>query len=315
MRPDRRERFQAALRAFPSSAQPILQRLPHRGGMLSRTSCRELMHKLDLSMEMLMMRLLPLARVFAVASISEFQVGAVAMAGKGPFEGEMNLFLGANMEFKPLALGMTLHAEQAAVMNAWHGGADCFKAIAVSESPCGYCRQFLSEVCDPAELDILGPAEGEDAYAPNRLSKVLPNAMTPSNLGYDSCLMTTAPAARKLKLFPQSDDPVVQAARSAAEASYAPYTGNFAGCAFYVADHGIVSGRYMESVAFNPSISPFHSAILQLNQRALEEKQIIERVVLVEKPANIRQKDLVEMLIRACAPEITLEYHIATEEE
>jgi cytidine deaminase len=311
----KRDRFKTALNLFPGSARPLLQNLPQQGGKLSRRACNELMRLLDISCDALMIRLLPLAKVFSVAPISEFQVGAVVLAGDGSAGTEVGLYLGANMEFKHLALNMSLHAEQAAVLNALHQGANFLKTIATSEPPCGHCRQFLNEICDAAEIVALVPGPEGNAYHHNRLSNILPTAIAPHNLGNVSGLMAPPDAIRKLRLTHHSDDPVVQAALSAAEASYAPYTGNLAGSTVQTVDNGIISGRYVESVAFNPSVSPLHSAILQLNQMALDDKQAIERVVLVEKPTRIRQKDLVEMIIRSWAPGIELEYYLAKEGE
>ena len=113
-----------------------------------------------------------------------------------------------------------------------------------------------------------------------------------------------------------ADDPVVQAALSAAEVSYAPYTGNLAGCAVETAGGLVVSGWYMESVAYNPSISPLTAAALQLNLKSLAcEPEDITRVVLVEKSTRICQKGFTEMLMKSWVPGITLEYHEAKSEE
>ncbi len=120
---------------------------------------------------------------------------------------------------------------------------------------------------------------------------------------------------RHLALVHPSNDPVVQAALSAAVASYAPYSGNLSGCALQTPEGEIVSGSYVESVAYNPSISPLHSTLLRLNLMTLEDKYAIERIVLVERPTRIRQKDLVEMLIRSWMQDVELEYYIAQEEE
>jgi cytidine deaminase len=315
MRENRKDRFKKALSIFPHAARSLLQHLPEQGGKLNRKACSELMRELEISMEALMIRLLPLASVFSEAPVSEFHVGAVALAGKGPDDTAMNLYLGANMEFKHLVLNTALHAEQAAVMNAWHQGADRLNVIATSEPPCGHCRQFLHELADPTELIVLRPAGEGDAYQWNRLSEILPDTIAPCNLDNDGGLMTSLSAIRKLKLARRLHDPVAQAAFSAAAASYAPYTGNLAGSAVQTANKEIISGRYAESVAFNPSISPIHSAILRMNLMTLEEKQRIERVVLVEKPTRVRQRDFAEMLIRSWTPGIELEYHIAEEEE
>ncbi len=316
MKGNRKDRFETALNSFPDSARSLLRRLPQQGGKLSPETCNELMSLLDVSQEVLMIRLLPLAKVFSVAPISEFHVGAVALAAKGTSDIQINLYLGANMEFKNLALSTTLHSEQAAVMNAWHREDGCLKAIAISEPPCGYCRQFLNELFAGTELMVLWPVGEGNAYHRKRLSEILPAAFTPSDLGNDRGLMAPYPSTRKLRLVEcHSDDPTVLAALSAAEASYAPYTGNLAGCALQTQEGEVVSGSYVESVAYNPSISPLLAVILRLNLMSLKEKHAIDRIVLVEKPTRIRQMDFVEMLIRSWAPAIELEYHIAEEEE
>ncbi len=51
------------------------------------------------------------------------------------------------------------------------------------------------------------------------------------------------------------------------------------------------------------------------SRRAGEEAFALDRIVLVEKPTCIRQKDLVEMFIRSWAQHIEFEYYIAEEEE
>jgi cytidine deaminase len=315
MRATRTDRFQSVLSTFPHSVQSLLQHLSQQGGQLSPEACNTLMGLLDVSVEELMIRLLPLAKVFSMASVSNFHVGAVALAKASPAEGHMNLYLGANMEFEHLALNMTIHAEQVVVMNAWHHGAHRIRSIATSELPCGHCRQFLQELCGSTDLMVLKPVgEGSD-YQAQRLSEIFPAAFSPMDLGNDRGFMAAPKTVRKLKLVHPSDDPVVQAALAAAVASYAPYTGNLAGCALQTPEGEIVNGSYVESVAYNPSISPLHSALLQLNLMTFEEKHAIDRIVLVENPTRIRQKDLVEMLVRSWVQDIEFEYYIAQEEE
>lgn len=307
----RADRFQSVLSTFPLSVQPFLQHLPQQGGELSPEACDEIMRLLDVSVEELMIRLLPLARVFSMASVSDFHVGAVAMTKPSPADGHMNLYVGANMEFEDLSLNMSIHAEQAAVMNAWFHGAGLITSIATSEPPCGYCRQFLQELCGSTDLMVLKPVEEEHDYHADRLSDIFPAAFSPLDLGNDRGFMASPKTIRKLELVHPSDDPVVQAALAAALASYAPYTGNLAGCALQTREGGIVSGSYVESVAYNPSISPLHSTILRLNLMTLAEEQATDRIVLVEKPTRIRQKDLVEMLAGSWAQNVELEYYTA----
>ena len=52
----------------------------------------------------------------------------------------------------------------------------------------------------------------------------------------------------------------------------------------------------------------------QFFDEAAEELQNIERVVLVERPTKIRQKESIKMLLNTIMPDIMLEYHLAQEE-
>jgi cytidine deaminase len=315
MKPARTERFESVLKTFPDSAGDLLRHLPQQGGKLSAKTCAKLMRLLDVSVEELAMRLLPLATVFSVAPLSNFNVGAVALSGESPVDGGKSLYLGANMEFEHLALNMSIHAEQAVVVNAWHHGAGLVKSIASSEPPCGHCRQFLKELHDGFDLMLLQPGrEGKNDHS-CRLSEMLPGAFSPADLGHSGGFMAAPATIRHLRLDRTMDDPVVQSALAAAASAYAPYSGNFAGCALQTPEGEIVNGRYVESVAHNPSISPLHSTLLRWNLMSLEETRAIHRMVLVEKPTRIRQKDLVGMLFGAWAQGVELEYYIAQEEE
>lgn len=310
----RTDRFQSVLSTFPLSVQPFLQHMAQQGGELSQETCDKVMRLLDVSVEELMIRLLPLAKVFSMAPVSNFHVGAVALAKTSPADGHTNLYVGANMEFEHLALNMSIHAEQSAVMNAWFHGARLVTAIATSEPPCGYCRQFLQELCGSKDLMVLKPVGEGFGYHADRLSEIFPAAFSPMDLGNNRGFLAAPKTIRKLGLVHPSDDPVVLAALAAAMVSYAPYTGNFSGCAFKTPEGEIINGSYVESVAYNPSISPLHSTILRLNMMSLAEKQAIDRMVLVEKPTRIRQKDLVEMLAGSWAQNVELEYYTAQEE-
>ena len=315
MKATRTDRFESALGAFPDPARDLLQHLPQQGGKLSSKTCNKLVDLLGVSLEELMIRLLPLAKVFSVVPISSFHVGAVALAGENALDGEMSLYLGANMEFEHLALNMSIHAEQVVVMNAWHQGAGLVKTMAISETPCGHCRQFLKELSGSTELRLLKSAGKENGTHSSCLSEMLPGAFSPTDLGNNSGFMASPQTIRKFGLVHPSDDPVVQAALLAAETAYAPYTGNLAGCALQTPQGAVVSGSYVESVAYNPSISPLHSTLLRLNLMKIEEGLFFDRVVLVEKPTRIRQKDMLEILISSLAPHVELEYYIAQEEE
>ena len=82
-----------------------------------------------------------LARVNAYAPYSGFKVGAAILADDG------RLFTGVNVENS--SYGLTICAERTAAASAIAAGVRRFQAIAVAStgaaSPCGACRQFLSE--------------------------------------------------------------------------------------------------------------------------------------------------------------------------
>ena len=50
----------------------------------------------------------------------------------------------------------------------------------------------------------------------------------------------------------------------AASKSYAPYSGNFAGCVIETTEGKMYAGRYAENAAFNPSVSPLQAAFIQM---------------------------------------------------
>ena len=67
MQCSREDTFAMALGAFPRSAQPYLENLSRQGGELSGKALGELLDRLNVSMEALMIRLLPLAKLFSLA--------------------------------------------------------------------------------------------------------------------------------------------------------------------------------------------------------------------------------------------------------
>src|SRR5882672_5904602 len=147
-------------------------------GAITGAEGEHLARQLRVTVDRLMLHLVPFAALYAEPVISSFKVGAVAQGISG------NLYYGANIEFKFEALSFTVHAEQAAVMNAWMQGENGLAALAVSAAPCGYCRQFLYELVSAEALGILLPNA-----KPASLAGLLPDAFGPGNLGVDGGLM------------------------------------------------------------------------------------------------------------------------------
>ncbi|MCP4689735.1 MAG: hypothetical protein GY859_16910, partial [Desulfobacterales bacterium] len=72
--------FKQALQPFPEKAREILGKIPERAGKVDASACRHLTEILGIGVEDLMVRLLPFARLYAVAPISRFKVGAAVRA-------------------------------------------------------------------------------------------------------------------------------------------------------------------------------------------------------------------------------------------
>ena len=111
-----------------------------------------------------MLELLPQAQSYARPALTKFRVGAIVRGTSGA------LYLGANIEFPGEGLGQTVHAEQAALANAFMHDEPGIEAIAVSAPPCGHCRQFLYEFAEGREITILLAGQ-----APIGLSALLPH--------------------------------------------------------------------------------------------------------------------------------------------
>ena len=305
---DYQDQFDQLLKKYPSPLRDYLQSIPQNGGKLDAEHCADVMEMQGISPEGLMVKLLPVAKLYAKVPISHFTVGAVAKARLSDGSGEFALFMGANIEFSGQALTQTIHAEQTAVVNAWLQGAAQIEAIAVSAVPCGRCRQFLYELEGSHKLAIIAQISDSDKFKAAPLSDFLPQAFGPQDLAVEDGLMASAKHLANLSLKTLSDDPLVVEALSAARRSYAPYTHNFAGCAIQMSDGKIYAGPYVENAAFNPSLSPLHTAIIRINMDNFFPRNTISRVALVEKPTAVSQHKAVELLLGSWAPDIDLEY-------
>ena len=300
--------FQQFYEAFPTSVREDLQTLQQAGGMLSAEHCLAVTESLKISAEILMQRLLPMAKLYCATAISDFQVGAVAKAGMTENAGDVALFLGANIEFTAQALTQTIHAEQSAIINAWLQGAKRIDGIAVSAAPCGYCRQFLYELEGSQNLKIILHDQIGGETTQHSLSDLLPAAFGPHELGSTAGLMGSPAQPADLNLKSRSDDPCVLEAKEAAEYSYAPYTQNLAGCVIKTVDGKKYAGRYAENAGFNPSLTALHTAIIRMAMDQPGSETSICRAVLIERPTSISQRAACELLLQTVASNVRLEY-------
>ena len=96
----------------------------------------------------------------AYAPYSNFRVGAAIICEDG------SVYTGVNVENR--SFGLTICAERSAVVRAVTDGKRSIKAVAVScpdadypVSPCGACRQVLSEFADPSCPVVFEDATGK----------------------------------------------------------------------------------------------------------------------------------------------------------
>ncbi len=115
------------------------------------------------------------ARKRAYTPYSHYKVGAALLGKSG------TVYTGCNVE--NASYGHTVCAERTAVLKAVSEGETEFEAIAVvtrnGGSPCGACRQVLSEF-SPELIIYIADTDGE--YRTTTLKKLLPDSFTPAHL-------------------------------------------------------------------------------------------------------------------------------------
>ena len=109
----------------------------------------------------------------AYAPYSHFQVGAAVLAESGKVYG------GANVE--NASYGATVCAERSAIFAAVNAGERKLVAIAVTETPCGVCRQVMREFCNPKAFKVV-VAKTADDYRVFTLDELLPESFGPEHL-------------------------------------------------------------------------------------------------------------------------------------
>jgi len=268
-------------------------------GMIPAADVQQLCNDLNVTVYELMIMLIVFPSFYAVVPISNYPVGAFCLGESG------NIYYGANIEFTGQALSFVVHGEQASIANAIEHGETKAVALAVSAAPCGYCRQFLYELNNAKNLEII--LDGK----PNQLlTYYLPDAFGPGDLGFTGGLMDLK--NNNLTLVNPTTDSVINEALSQANKSYSIYTSCFSGVAIQVNDGSIYGGSYAENAAYNPSMSPLEAALVTLIMNG-SNFSLISRIVLVEaEGSKDSQLSATTAVASSVAPNITLEYYPAT---
>lgn len=217
----------------------------------------------------LLIDLLDIAVRFARPEISSFRVGATALGASG------SIYFGANQEFPGSQLVQTVHAEQAATINAYEHGERAISTLAVSAAPCGYCRQFLKELSFADELRVL--INNPQGTSEISLEELLPHSFGPADLGFEQGFFGNA----ENEIDQVVENELSELALNAARRSYAPYTQAFSGVAIET-ESRIYAGPYIENAAFNPSVSPLQTALVNL-ALAGDAIESVGKILLVQR--------------------------------
>lgn len=251
--------------------------------------------KHNLSSEEALIKLVGTCRNLARPPISNFQVAALAVGISG------RVYIGVNLEFEGLPLSQSVHAEQFAIANAIQEGETGLKLLVVTHSPCGHCRQFLSELRGAGELTVI-IANEEKVKRP--LSELIPYGFGPSDLLSDEFPLLMEPRYNGIEFDSFiSRDTLFEAALSAANKSYAPYSESPSGIAIQMRSGEILTGSYLESAAYNPSLPPLQSAIISLVSRGHVYEDIMNVVLIERDNAKVQFRTTLSSFLHRIAPE------------
>ena len=276
-----------AISQLPAEMQAHVESIinaPDFKGVIKPQDVDQLQLLSKLETQALLLSLLPIAAAYSVAPISNFYVGAIARGQSG------NLYLGANYEFTHQALFNSVHAEQAAINNAFSHHESAILDITVTDSPCGHCRQFMNELNCAPELSVNLKATGVKT-----LATLLPDSFGPIDLGISESLLAAKPV--NLTLQQQSESTLVQAALKAANDSYAPYSHCHAGIALKTTTGTVIVGRYIENAAFNPSLSPLQSVLINLNLAGFGLADIAAMILVEKAETKVSHAQATQVLV------------------
>ncbi|GMM84292.1 cytidine deaminase [Pseudoalteromonas sp. MTN2-4] len=268
---------------IPKELEQELQRkIQSNGGVISKTLLDSLMARFDVEIKPLLQSLLPIAARFSIAPISNFNVGAIAYSSASGCA-----YIGSNLEFNHAALCLVVHAEQSAINTAWLNGETHISHIAITDAPCGHCRQFINEVKLSEQIEILLPNTNTS------LLELLPHSFGPADLGNETRLLDVSDSRDS-----EANITVSPLLLKHYQASYAPYSGNKSAVEIKTAQHGNFYGRYAENVAYNPSLSPLQSALSQmaLSGLSLDEVEVVE-ITLVETEQYKNQSGVADVVL------------------
>jgi cytidine deaminase len=263
----------------------------------------------NMDVESLLTSLIQPASALARPPISNYHVGAAGLAGSGA------IYLGVNLELRGAPLNNSIHAEQFLATSLVQAGEERLISLAVSAAPCGHCRQFYAELHRADEIRFLF---GDEASMEARtLDDLLPLRFGPQDLiGPDGSLLLqpqhhdlqlTRASEAKIKAMDAALVTASHQAMKEASSCYCPYTLCPAGVSIILQNGSVFSGGCIESAAYNPTLSPLHTAYISACIGGMKSLEEIKKVVLLErKGAKVQYSTTVKLILKSVAPSCTL---------
>jgi cytidine deaminase len=239
------------------------------GGILLKQDADAIRLEHGLTVEELMRLARGTAESFARPPISNFFVGAVGLERETG-----NLIFGGNLEFVGAHIGNTVHGEGFVFSRAFSRGTS-IETICLGEAhPCEHCRQYMSEFAATAQLtliDLIGHRL--------KMAELYPWPFDPGYLGERGIV---AGEVRNLDVAVRSDDldPGIAARLTElGRRAYVPYGKTPAAIVLQLADGTVVGGAAIESVSFNPTMSPLQAAMIDLFAHGYATSDIVAATV------------------------------------
>eukprot|EP01025_Chloroclados_australasicus_P022820 TRINITY_DN23374_c0_g1_i2.p1 TRINITY_DN23374_c0_g1~~TRINITY_DN23374_c0_g1_i2.p1 ORF type:complete len:374 (-),score=38.77 TRINITY_DN23374_c0_g1_i2:1452-2573(-) len=272
---------------------------------LSSQEVQEMLEDNQCSQVELLTMLIDPASELARPPISDFRVGAVGLGGTGA------IYVGVNLEFGGLPLYHSVHAEQFLIVNALHHNEKEIQYLAITAAPCGHCRQFCCELACADDVKFIFE---KSMYT---LQEILPHRFGPQDLLNTSEVplllqpqnhqLTFAQTAIQQLQQRKNDNAFIQAAELAlteARRSYAPYSKCPSGVSVITKEGGVYGGGCIESAAFNPSLAPLQTALIDAVIDGMPCYTEVKEVVVVEmQNAKVEQAATIRTALGSMAPD------------
>lgn len=265
------------------------------GGILLKDDADLIRLEHGLTVEELMLVARRTAESFAQPPISSFFVGAVGLERETG-----NLIFGGNLEFVGAHIGNTVHGEGFVFSRAFSRGTSV-QTICLGEAhPCAHCRQYMSEFSATTDLTLI------DTLGHRlRMAELYPWPFDPGYLG-ERGIVAGEVRQPNLVLGQNSlRSDVVSRLTELGRRAYVPYGKTPAAIVLQLSDGTLIGGAVIESVSFNPTMSPLQAAMIDLFAHGYVASDIAGATV-ASQPGPVDYVRHARDLLSVVAPSVAL---------